>query len=107
LGLNEKDLNGKGRAFSRNLIITHSSKDIKYIVFIDADCVVSNNWLAILVQRIEKIKIIFRELEKKLGINIEYFIENEPIGTAGGLKFLEKENMPVIVLYGDVYIDFK
>ncbi|MBI2547989.1 HAD-IIIA family hydrolase [Candidatus Woesearchaeota archaeon] len=33
---------------------------------------------------------------------IDYFIEKEPLGTAGGLHFLTKENAPVLILYGDV-----
>ncbi len=36
---------------------------------------------------------------------IEYFVEKEPMGTCGGLKHLEKEKQPVVVLYGDVLIN--
>lgn len=38
----------------------------------------------------------------KYGANIKYFIEQEPLGTAGGLSVLKDETNPVIVIYGDV-----
>lgn len=33
---------------------------------------------------------------------VDYFIEQEPLGTAGGLRFLMEEKSPVLILYGDV-----
>lgn len=53
----------------------------------------------------EKIEEFFGD-GNKFGCQIEYLVETEPLGTAGGLKFLEKEKYPVIVLYGDVLLNF-
>jgi len=47
----------------------------------------------------------FRE-GTKWGVNIEYYIENEPLGTVGGLKEIEdKLTEDFIVFYGDVMIE--
>jgi len=53
----------------------------------------------------EKIEEYFGD-GSKFWCQINYFIEQEPLGTAGGLKFLEKEKNPIIVLYGDVLLNF-
>jgi len=40
------------------------------------------------------------------GLSIKYFIEEQPLGTVGGIKALEKElDQTFLVLYGDVMID--
>jgi glycosyltransferase involved in cell wall biosynthesis len=54
--LNEKDFGFYGPCFARNLVIDNSSKDARYIAFIDADCVADRNWLRFLVEEIEKNK---------------------------------------------------
>lgn len=42
----------------------------------------------------------------KWGININYYIEEHPLGTVGGVKALESElNEAFLVLYGDVMMD--
>jgi len=64
-----------------------------------------NNYLLKTNYLSEKIENYFKD-GKKLNVNIDYFIEDQPLGTAGGLKFLAKEKLPVIILYGDVYINF-
>lgn len=38
----------------------------------------------------------------KYGVNIEYLVEQEPLGTGGGLSFLKNETGPVKIVYGDV-----
>lgn len=43
---------------------------------------------------------------KKWGVNIEYFVEDRPLGTTGGLKEIEsKLTSDFILLYGDVMPD--
>ena len=49
----------------------------------------------------------------QLGMNIEYIVEQEPLGTAGALYYLrsDKSNVPapqdpVIFMMGDIYFDF-
>lgn len=42
---NEKDFGYYGPCFARNLVIDKSSKNSKYIAFIDADCMADKNWL--------------------------------------------------------------
>ena len=43
---------------------------------------------------------------KKWGVNIEYFVEDKPLGTTGGLKEIEnKLTSDFILLYGDVMLD--
>jgi histidinol-phosphate phosphatase family protein len=39
---------------------------------------------------------------RDLGCRIEYLIEDEPLGTAGGLRFLAEAKQPTLVFYGDV-----
>lgn len=61
--------------------------------------VITINYLA------EQIKTYF-ENGKKLGVNISYIEENQPLGTAGALKHLEKnQESPFIVSNGDVLTD--
>jgi len=44
---------------------------------------------------------------KEFGVNIQYLIENEPLGTAGSLSLISfKEDLPVIVMNGDVITNF-
>ncbi len=52
----------------------------------------------------EKITSYFRK-NSYFGGKMDYFVETEPLGTAGGLKFLEKEENPVFILYGDVMLN--
>ena len=43
---------------------------------------------------------------KKFGVNIEYFIETEPLGTAGALYYLrERLTDDFILVFGDLYIN--
>lgn len=42
---NEKDFGYYGPCFARNLVIDKSSKNSKYVAFIDADCVAEKKWL--------------------------------------------------------------
>jgi len=43
---------------------------------------------------------------KKLGVNINYFEEDKPLGTAGAVKGIEKQlTNDFVVLYGDVMLD--
>lgn len=37
-----------------------------------------------------------------IGVQIQYLVEPEPWGTAGGLRFLKDEKNPVLIAYGDV-----
>lgn len=42
----------------------------------------------------------------KFGVNIQYFVEDTPLGTVGGVKALENEiDSDFLVLYGDVLVD--
>jgi len=41
----------------------------------------------------------------KFGCKIEYFIEKEPLGTAGGLNYLKHSKNIYIVLFGDVILN--
>jgi len=38
---------------------------------------------------------------EKLNCDVDYFVEEELLGTAGGLNFLQTEKNPVVILYGD------
>lgn len=42
----------------------------------------------------------------KLGMNISYVEETEPLGTAGALYYLNKEAEPFIFMMGDIFFDF-
>lgn len=42
---------------------------------------------------------------KKLGIEIQYIVEKEPLGTAGGLRFLNDDRKPVLLINGDILFD--
>jgi len=43
---------------------------------------------------------------KKWGVKIEYFVEDKPLGTTGGLKEIEdKLTSDFVLLYGDVMVD--
>ncbi|CCO23226.1 nucleotidyltransferase family protein [Maridesulfovibrio hydrothermalis] len=55
----------------------------------------------------EKIKDYFGNGEK-YGVNINYITEDEPLGTAGALGFIEKSNHPVLIINGDILtqVDF-
>lgn len=49
----------------------------------------------------DQIESYFRD-GKGFNCEIKYLVETQPLGTAGGLSFLEREPDPVLVLYGDV-----
>ncbi|KAF2674290.1 GDP-mannose pyrophosphorylase/mannose-1-phosphate guanylyltransferase [Microthyrium microscopicum] len=58
-------------------------------------------------------EIMTKELEKfeeQFGVNIEFSLEPEPLGTAGPLKLAEKtlrkDNSPILVLNSDVICDY-
>ncbi|MCF7871703.1 glycosyltransferase [Candidatus Woesearchaeota archaeon] len=53
----------------------------------------------------EKIENYF-ERGKKWNCKIRYINSPEPTGTAGKLNFLKKEKLPVVILYGDVLLNF-
>lgn len=43
---------------------------------------------------------------RRFGVKITYYVEQEPLGTAGALAYLKKElKQDFILLFGDVYID--
>jgi dTDP-glucose pyrophosphorylase/CBS domain-containing protein len=46
---------------------------------------------------------------KSFGVDIQYFAENEPLGTAGALSLMEQSNKPILVINGDILtkIDFR
>jgi dTDP-glucose pyrophosphorylase len=64
-----------------------------------------NNFVITINYLGEQIKTYFED-GKKFGVNISYIEENQPLGTAGGLKQLEKTHQfPFIVSNGDVLTD--
>lgn len=68
----EKALNGKGRAFARNQIVTKGNKKAEYVAFSDADCVVAKDWLTKLVETIQK-------------------FDDNKIAGVGGTRLIKKE----------------
>lgn len=52
--LNEADFGFYGHCFARNLVISNSDPDSKYIAYTDADCTVDKDWLSILYDVIRK-----------------------------------------------------
>jgi dTDP-glucose pyrophosphorylase/predicted transcriptional regulator len=64
-----------------------------------------NNFVITINYLAEQIKTYFED-GKKFGVNISYIEENQPLGTAGGLKQLENAHQfPFIVSNGDVLTD--
>ena len=75
-------------------IINHAKKDGFF------DFIISINYLGHLIQN------YFGD-GKKLGVNIEYLIEDTPLGTAGSLSLIEPlPDSPLIVTNGDILTDF-
>lgn len=52
----------------------------------------------------EKIENYFQN-GQNYDCKIDYFIEKEPLGTAGGLNYLKNNKTPVLILYGDVLLN--
>jgi len=63
-----------GPCYARNCVIENSSKKAKYIAFTDADCLVKNNWLNILVEK------------------MNYYVKDSQIIGAGGLRYVHPKD---------------
>ena len=61
--------------------------------------------ITLIVGHLRKVVIDYFKDGKKLGVNISYIEENEPLGTAGALYYLKDEKEPFVLVFGDLILD--
>ena len=61
--------------------------------------------ITLIVGHLREVVIDYFKDGKKLGVNISYIKENEPLGTAGALYYLKDEKDPFVLVFGDLILD--
>ena len=61
--------------------------------------------ITLIVGHLREVVIDYFRDGKKLGVNISYIKENEPLGTAGALYYLKDEKDPFVLVFGDLILD--